>query len=201
MIFEGQNSIHHAVKELRKTLDELLGRQEMVLTRVSQLSTGGAVQAPQGGAQQQMGGGGGVPMLDTIKRHEVDRVMNNQNDLMQSAREMRQLLNDIQNRANVIQQNMGQGGGAAGGGGGGGLPQHTQQAISELQEHMKYVRQDVVNLVNRPQSAGGVACPPPLAVSCITPTLFFVSIIAQFVLLIAYMVYRSNKEAQAKKFY
>lgn len=63
----------------------------------------------------------------------------------------RQLLNDIQNRANVIQQNMGQGGGAAGGGGGGGIPQHTQQAISELQEHMKYVRQDVVNLVNRPQ--------------------------------------------------
>jgi hypothetical protein len=28
-------------------------------------------------------------MIDTIKRHEVDRVMNNQNELMQSTREMR----------------------------------------------------------------------------------------------------------------
>ena len=52
MIFEGQNSIHHAVKDLRKVLDELLGRQEMVLSRVSQISSGGAVQPPQGGAQQ-----------------------------------------------------------------------------------------------------------------------------------------------------
>ena len=28
-------------------------------------------------------------MIDTIKRHEVDRVMNNQNELMQSTREMK----------------------------------------------------------------------------------------------------------------
>ena len=52
MIFEGQNALHHVVKDLSKKLDELLGRQEMVLTRVSQISSGGAVQVPQGGAQQ-----------------------------------------------------------------------------------------------------------------------------------------------------
>ena len=44
---------------------------------------------------------------------------------------------------------MGQGGGGTGGTVE--LPHQTRQAISELQEHMKYVRQDVVNLVNRPQ--------------------------------------------------
>ena len=49
----------------------------------------------------------------------------------------------------MIQQSIGQGGGGTGGTVE--LPHQTRQAISELQEHMKYVRQDVVNLVNRPQ--------------------------------------------------
>ena len=51
----------------------------------------------------------------------------------------------------MIQQSMGQGMGGGGVGGVMELPHQTRQAISELQEHMKYVRQDVVNLVNRPQ--------------------------------------------------
>lgn len=42
-------------------------------------------------------GGGGMPMIDTIKRHEVDRVMNNQNELLQNARELRYGVNTYPN--------------------------------------------------------------------------------------------------------
>ena len=40
------------------------------------------------------------------------------------------------------------------------------------------------------QSAGGAPCPPQTPVNCITPMLFFLTISGQFILLIAYMVYR-----------
>jgi hypothetical protein len=40
------------------------------------------------------------------------------------------------------------------------------------------------------QSADGAPCPPQTPVNCITPMLFFLSICGQFILLIAYMVYR-----------
>ena len=46
MIFDGQNEMHNTLKELNRKLDELMGRQEMVLSRVSQL-TGGNVQVAQ----------------------------------------------------------------------------------------------------------------------------------------------------------
>ena len=33
--------------------------------------------------------GGGAPMVDTIQRHEVDKVINNQNDIIYTAREIK----------------------------------------------------------------------------------------------------------------
>jgi uncharacterized protein YaaR (DUF327 family) len=50
MIFDGQNEMHNTLKELNRKLDELMGRQEMVLSRVSQL-TGGNVQVTQVNSQ------------------------------------------------------------------------------------------------------------------------------------------------------
>ena len=37
----------------------------------------------------QQGGGGQPMMIDTIKRHEVDRVLNTQNEIVQEARQIR----------------------------------------------------------------------------------------------------------------
>ena len=48
MIFEGQNFIHQTLRELSKRFDELLGRQELVLSKVTQMSAGG-VAIPQAG--------------------------------------------------------------------------------------------------------------------------------------------------------
>ncbi|XP_060600657.1 protein ERGIC-53-like isoform X2 [Ruditapes philippinarum] len=198
MIFEGQNFIHQTLRELSKRFDELLGRQELVLSKVTQMSTGG-VAVPQGG-QGQQGGGGGYPQIDTIKRHEVERVINTQNDIIQEARQIRQVVNDVQQRANYIQSNLAQGGGQVqqGGGGGGGASPQLQLAMHEVQENLRIVKSDVSQMFNRPQAAvGGCPVPPP----CLSPVLFFVAIALQCVVLIGYMIYRQNKENQAKKFF
>lgn len=65
----------------------------------------------------------------------------------------RQLVNDVQQRANYIQTNMNQGGGQVqqGGGGGGGANPQMQLAMHEVQETMRIIKTDVSHLVNRPQ--------------------------------------------------
>lgn len=39
--------------------------------------------------QQQGGGGGQVPVIDTIRRHEVDSVLANQREIVGAAREIK----------------------------------------------------------------------------------------------------------------
>ena len=39
-IFDGQNMIHLVMKELNRKVDELMGRQEMVLSRVNSMPQG-----------------------------------------------------------------------------------------------------------------------------------------------------------------
>ena len=48
MIFEGQNMIHHTLREMSKRFDELMGRQELVLSKVTQMSSGVGVPAAGG---------------------------------------------------------------------------------------------------------------------------------------------------------
>ncbi|KAK7096012.1 protein ERGIC-53-like isoform X2 [Littorina saxatilis] len=193
-IFDGQMGIQNTVREVSRKLDELLGRQELVLAKVSSLPSSG--QVPQ--VQQQAGGQQQQPVYsDTIKRHEVDRVLNNQNDLLQQIRDLRTVVNDVQARAMTIQQS---GGGVQQGGGGANV--NNQMAMHEIKDRLNSVSNDVSVLVNRPQPAMNAAgCPPPPSGSCLTPVVFFVAVGLQLVIMIGYMVYRQNKEATAKKFY
>ncbi|ESO85090.1 hypothetical protein LOTGIDRAFT_168115 [Lottia gigantea] len=186
MIFEGQSNIHLTMKDLNRKLDELLGRQELVLSRVS----GGQPVPVQGQGQQ-----GQQPlMIDTIKRHEVNQVLTNQNDVLVQLREMRGLVNDIQIKASTMQ-----GGGASGGQ----AAMGNQMAFHELKDNLQGVRKDVTNLLNRPQGGSLSGCPPPMCpnINCLSPMIFFIAIGAQLIFMLGYMVYRQNKEAQAKKFY
>ena len=84
MIFEGQNMIHMTLREMSKRFDELMGRQELVLSKVTQMGSGVGAPAASGQAS-----GGQPMMIDTIKRHEVDRVLNSQNEIIQEARQLR----------------------------------------------------------------------------------------------------------------
>lgn len=194
MIFEGQNMIHHTLREMSKRFDELMGRQELVLSKVTQMSSGVGVPAASG----QQGGGGQPMMIDTIKRHEVERVLNSQNEIVQEARQIRTLITDVQQRANIIQGNIGQVQ-QGGGGGGGAVNPQMSLVMHELQENLRNVKQDMSVLVNRPQGGGGGLCPPPP--SCVSTAVFFIAVALQIAILIGYMVYKQNKENQAKKFF
>lgn len=82
-IFSGQNQIYEVVKELGRKIDAVVGRQERTLSLISQ-QTGGVVQTQQGTQ-----GGGGPSLIDTINRHEVDMMFNNQNQVINLMKEMR----------------------------------------------------------------------------------------------------------------
>lgn len=86
-IFQGQNHISQLINVLSSKLDEVVGRQERTLSLISQQA--GAIthgQVPPSGGQAAPQAGG---FIDTIRRHEVDAVFNNQNQLLNSVREIR----------------------------------------------------------------------------------------------------------------
>ncbi|KAK7442441.1 hypothetical protein BaRGS_00040523 [Batillaria attramentaria] len=87
-IFDGQMNIHDSVRDVSRKLDELLGRQELVLAKVSSLPGGQQMPPPQ--VQQQ-------------------------NELLQQIRDLRAVVNDVQVRAANLQSGGGvqqHGGGA-----------------------------------------------------------------------------------------
>ena len=63
----------------------------------------------------------------------------------------RQVVNDVQQRANYIQSNLGGGQVQQGGGGGGGANPQLQLAMHEVQENLRIVKSDVSQMMNRPQ--------------------------------------------------
>ena len=71
----------------------------------------------------------------------------------------------------------------------------------EIRDSINHVKRDMAN-----QYAGGkggqaqakVSCPE---VSCTSTTVLLAALAAQLVILMAYLMYRDNKEHQAKKFY
>ena len=63
----------------------------------------------------------------------------------------RTLVNDIQQRANLIQSSMGQVQQGGGAGGGGQVNPQMSLVMHELQENLRNVKSEVSILVNRPQ--------------------------------------------------
>jgi len=182
-IFEGQNVISTHVRDLHRKLDEVIGRQERTLSQISLMGqqTGSVQQQQQGGSQ----GGQQLPIVDTIKRFEVDSMLANQRELINSMREFRNIINTV----HATTTNLQHAGGAQGG---------TYQD-NELKSFINAVQSDIKLLLNKPQVTGPVC--PPVTGSCITPFYFFLFAILQVVMVIGYAVYRNNKEAAAKKFY
>src|SRR5699024_3861181 len=83
-IFQGQTQIYQVIKELNNKLDEVVGRQERTMSLISQYGSGVAPPAPAPGQAPPPGGYG-----DTIRRHEVDAVFNNQKQIVNTVKEIR----------------------------------------------------------------------------------------------------------------
>ncbi|XP_045620916.1 protein ERGIC-53 isoform X2 [Procambarus clarkii] len=191
-IFHGQSQIHEIIRQLHSKMDEIIGRQERTLGLVS------AVHSGMGGQVMPAGQVPPAPVAalpgDTIRRHEVDNILNNQRDIVQTARDIKNFVNEIHQKSNLLLSNSQK-------------PQGSVQPVgfdlhvtlNEMKEGLNTVKRDLGTATQRLSSApGGGACP---TVSCVSTGLFIAFMVIQLVLLIGYIMYRDNKEAQAKKFY
>lgn len=103
-IWQSQSHMSDMMKDLSRKMDEVIGRQERTMSLLS-------VNAQHGGQQQQVGGGP-LPAIapqysDTIRRHEVEAIIQNQNQFIQSIREIKLSMENLQARAEMILQNQG----------------------------------------------------------------------------------------------
>nr|XP_012305518.1 protein ERGIC-53-like [Aotus nancymaae] len=84
----------------------------------------------------------------------------------------------------------------------GGVYETTQHFI-DIKEHLHLVKRDIDNLVQRNvPSNEKPKCPelPPFP-SCLSTVHFIIFVVVQTVLFIGYIMYRSQQEAAAKKFF
>lgn len=190
-IWQAQSQTSEVLRELSRKLDEVIGRQERTLGLISaqgnQVQTGGGSPPPpsQQGQPTQFAG-------DSIRRHEVDNLMNTQNILVQSIRDLKSQLNDLNQRSEMLISNQKQGGSQGGG-------YDMQSLVSEMRDGLNQIKlaiQSVQNRVNTPQAQMG--CPSS---NCLGLTPFLIAIAVQLFIILGYNIYRDTKGNQSKKFY
>ncbi|XP_050723841.1 protein ERGIC-53-like isoform X1 [Eriocheir sinensis] len=193
-IFVGQSQIHEVIRQLHMKMDEIIGRQERTLGLVSAVHSGMGGQVAPVGQVPPAQPVGGLPG-DTIRRHEVDSILNNQRDIVQTARDIKTFVTEIHQKSNQLLGNSQK-------------PQGSVQPVgydlhvtlNEMKEGLNIVKRDLGTANQRLSGGlgGGAGCP---SVSCVSTTIFITFMVLQIVLLIGYIMYRDSKEAQAKKFY
>lgn len=186
-IWQAQSSMTEALRELSRKMDEVIGRQERTLglLSVSGSAQGGGA-APPPIQQQQIGGQqppvGGMP--DTIRRHEVEALISNNNYLVQVSKELRTILGEVQARTDTIITNQAR--------------QPTaqiqsagydyQQLVSEMRDGLNQVRQGIAGLGRTggaPQAQAATGCP-----SCVSVTMILVITAVQLILMLAYSLFK-----------
>ncbi|KMQ87701.1 protein ergic-53 [Lasius niger] len=179
-IFNGQSQMFDALRELNRKLDEIVGRQERALSLISQ------VQAGQAGMQVVNGQPGQQPVLiDTIRRQEVDAVMNNQNVILNTANEIKSFVGELHTKTESILNNQAR------------APTAQVQPMGyDHQSFMSEIRDGLNTLKKDIKTTVDTDCP-----NCLTIGMFLLFIAIQMMILLVYSIYRDNKEAQMKKLY
>ncbi|OXB77153.1 UNVERIFIED_CONTAM: hypothetical protein H355_014724 [Colinus virginianus] len=177
-IFEGQNRIHLEIKQLNRQLDMILDEQRRYVSAVTEeiAKRGAAVSGQQGQVSQQ----------------EIDTVVKTQEEVIKQVNEMKNAMTDTLRLISGAQHP----GSAAG-------VYETTQHFNDIKEHLHVVKRDIEHLVQRNMPPGEKPkCPdlPPFP-SCLSTMHFFIFVAVQTVLFIAYIMYRSQQEAAAKKFF
>lgn len=101
-IWQSQSQMTDLMKDLSRKMDEVIGRQERTMGLLSVNAQGGQQPPPVGGAPAI------APQYsDTIRRHEVEAIIQNQNQFIQTVREIKQQMDQLQARSDSILQNQG----------------------------------------------------------------------------------------------
>lgn len=113
-LWQSHTQISNEIKELGRKMDEMIGRQERTMGLLSinaqQPQQQIQHQTPQQQQQYQQQQQPPPPAqqagyVDSIRRHEVEAIIQNQNHFVATLREMKNSLNDLQARSDNILQN------------------------------------------------------------------------------------------------
>ncbi|XP_065352759.1 protein ERGIC-53 [Cloeon dipterum] len=200
-IFSGQSQMFAELRDMGRKLSEIVGRQESTISLLSQVHT--------------VVSGGGIPVIGqngqavppqhaqvppqvgaqpVMARHEVDALLTQQRELVNTARELKTYLVELHQRTSAIQQAQEKQGTAHVVGG----AYDQQQLAAELRDGLNSVKRDMAAAAQR------LSAPPPpcpTVSGCVSTTVFITVAVVQLFVLLGYSLYRDSKESQAKKFY
>lgn len=146
-LWQSHTKMTDEIKELGRKMDEMIGRQErtMGLLSINAQQQQPGVQQQQPGVQQPQIQYQQPPpqgFSDTIRRHEVEAIIQNQNQFVTTLREMKSTLIDLQERSNNILQNQARQPTA-----------HVQQTgydvqsmIGEMRDGLNQIKQGITNV-------------------------------------------------------
>uniref|UniRef100_A0A8C8M247 L-type lectin-like domain-containing protein n=1 Tax=Oncorhynchus tshawytscha TaxID=74940 RepID=A0A8C8M247_ONCTS len=179
-VFEGQNQIHLEIKQLHRQLAMILDEQNRYVSVVTdEISKRQVELVGQVGSFQEMGA-----VVATQQE-----ILRNLNELRNSFHESLKQIGATQHQANPVSMGT----------------YETVQHFSEIQEHLHVVKRNIEHLITRngsPSENQGEKCPdPPKMPSCLGTIHFLVFVVIQSVLFFSYIVYKSQQEAAAKKFF
>ncbi|XP_072108375.1 protein ERGIC-53 isoform X1 [Mobula birostris] len=174
-IFEGQNRIHLEIKQLNRQLDMILDEQRKYMNLVSE--------------EISKKGSNVVSQMGQLPQAELDNVVKYQQEVLRHVGELKNSVTNALSQAAQLP------GGATGG-------YEMTQHFNDIKEHLHVVKRDLGALVQRNVNIEKPKCPelPPFP-SCLSTTHFFMFVAFQTVLFIGYIMYRSQQEAAAKKFF
>lgn len=137
--------------------------------------------------------GAGIPgQHGQITQQELDTVVNTQHEILRQVNEMKNSMSETVRLVSGIQHP-----GSAGG------VYETTQHFNDIKEHLHIVKRDIDHLVQRNMPSNEKPkCPelPPFP-SCLSTVHFVIFVVVQTMLFIGYVMYRSQQEAAAKKFF
>ncbi|CAF97157.1 unnamed protein product, partial [Tetraodon nigroviridis] len=182
-VFEGQNQIHLEIKQLHRQLAMILDEQRRYVSVITDEVVKKAASAAPG-------------QVDSASQQQLGSVLATQQEVLQKLNELR----------NNFHESVKQIGSAQHQGSAGGLGTYeTVQHFNDIKEHLHMVKRDVEHLVQRSAqnpAEKAVKCPelPPVP-SCLSTIHFIIFIVIQSVLFFCYIMYKSQQEAAAKKFF
>ncbi|XP_037341311.2 protein ERGIC-53 [Pungitius pungitius] len=182
-VYEGQNRIHLEIKQLHRQLAMILDEQRRYVSVLS-------ADVLKKGTNAESG------QLDTVGQQQLGSVISTQEEVLKNLNELRTFFHESLKQISSSQHQ-----GNAGGIG----TYETIQHFNDIKEHLHTVKRDVDQLIQRnPQNPAEkiVKCPeaPPMP-ACLSTFHFVIFIVAQSVLFFCYVMYKSQQEAAAKKFF
>ncbi|KAM4532622.1 protein ERGIC-53 [Fundulus diaphanus] len=181
-VFEGQNQIHLEIKQLNRQLAMILDEQRRYVSVITEEIS-------------KKGTGVGSGQTDSATQ-QLSSVVSTQQELLRNLNELRNSFYESLKQIGSVQHQ-----GNAGGAG----AYETIQHFNDIKENLHMVKRDVEHLVQRNvqnPADKAIKCPeiPPIP-SCLSTVHFTVFVVIQTLLFFCYIMYKSQQEAAAKKFF